>query len=111
MTRMFFTLVFLLCTIPVVAQRTTTYEQVTVAATSIGLTVANLSGMAGCTVRLETAQVRWRMDGTAPTTTVGTLLEVGEILTIPHILDARFIRFIRTGAVSGLLNSTCWPQP
>jgi hypothetical protein len=33
------------------------------------------------TCRLETAEIRYQVDGTAPTTTVGTLLEVGDVLT------------------------------
>lgn len=96
---------------PVVAQRVTTYEQLTVANSSIGITASTLSGMGTCLLRLETAQIRWRADGTAPTTTVGTLMEIGDVMPISNISDARAIRFIRTGGTSGVLNINCFPQP
>lgn len=97
--------------VPVAAQRVTTYEQLTVANTSIGITAATINSMAACSLRLETAQIRFRLDGTAPTSTVGTLLEIGDVLVINNIIDARAARFIRTGAVSGVLDINCWPQP
>lgn len=112
MTKRFLCVSLLLAlAVPVAAQRVSTFEQVTVANSSIGLTAAKLLGMASCTIRLETAQVRWRADGTAPTSSVGTLMEVGDVLTIPNIVDAAAIRFIRTGATSGVLDSSCFPQP
>lgn len=90
-----------------------TYESVTVAATSIGITstIINPVGQPqqrACSARLETAQVRFRYDGTAPTAAEGTLLEVGEILDMRDVQTATAIRFIRTGATSGVLKVTCW---
>jgi hypothetical protein len=87
------------------------YEQVTVANTAIGFTTAKITPggpmptMAQC--RLETAQVRWTIDGvTAPTTTVGTLLEVGDAIALNgHDVLVNF-RAIRTGGSSGVLNCT-----
>ncbi len=59
---------------------------------------------AGC--RLETAQVRWTIDGTTPTSTVGTLLEVGDWLPISgHDALVKF-QAIRTGSTSGQLDCT-----
>jgi hypothetical protein len=63
--------------------------------------------MAGCSCRLETAQVRWRIDA-SPTASVGTPLEVGDVLTLSRLEDIQRIKFIRTGSTSGLLNVWCW---
>lgn len=86
------------------------YEQVTVATTAIGFTVNyivktsghNAAAKAFC--RLEQAQIRYRVDGVAPTTTVGTILDVGDVLELTDS-DA-IIQFvaIRTGGTSGILN-------
>lgn len=111
MRRIFLLACVLVLAVPVTAQRVTTYEQITVAASSIGIASATRAGMAMCSLRLETAQIRWRADGTAPTTTVGTLMEIGDVMTIANILDAMNIRFIRTGGTSGVLNVSCFPQP
>jgi hypothetical protein len=53
---------------------------------------------------LETAQIRWRDDGTAPTAAVGHLLEVGQVLEYDG--DLNKISFIRTGGTSGSLPAT-----
>lgn len=88
-------------------QHRTTFEQITVANTAIGITAAIRAGMSACAVRLETAQIRWRIDA-APSASVGTLLEIGDVLTITRAEDLGMIKFIRTGATSGLLNAWCW---
>src|SRR5437016_932119 len=63
------------------------FEQITVANTAIGFTATAItpSGQLQATVascRLETAQIRWTVDGTTPTTTVGTPLEIGDSITV-----------------------------
>ena len=65
----------------------------------------------GAVITVETAQIRYRDDGTAPTDTEGHILNVGDVLTfdswtIPEqswkqVLKA--IQFIRTGGTSGAL--------
>lgn len=95
------------------AAQVVTFEQLTVSTSSVGITgaVLNPAGQASiqhCTGRLQGAQVRFRWDGTAPTSTVGTPLEIGDILTIDSHEDATRIRFIRTGATDGVLNFHCW---
>lgn len=89
------------------AQRTRTYEQITVADTAIGIATATLANMAQCSARLETAEIRWRHDGTAPTTTVGTPMQAGDVLTFADLRDAAAFRAIRTGSTSGTLNVWC----
>jgi hypothetical protein len=90
------------------------FEQVTVAAVSIGFTSTKVepdgsgAGRQADTAvcRLETAEIRYTIDGTTPTSSVGTLLEIGDVLTITgHDSIMRF-RAIRTGAVSGVANCT-----
>jgi hypothetical protein len=96
---------------PVIAQQGYVgYEQVTVANSSIGLTAATINQGNGhmqankAVCRLETAQIRYRLDGTAPTTTVGTPLEIGDVLTITGNDLLNNFRAIRTGGTSGVLN-------
>jgi hypothetical protein len=91
------------------SQRRTTFEQITVANTAIGVTAAIRDGMSACGFRLETAQVRWRIDA-APTASVGTLLEVGDTMTVERAEDLNTLKFIRTGSTSGLINCWCWTQ-
>lgn len=85
------------------------YEQVTVANSSIGLTATKITptGLPMATkasCRLETAEIRYVIDGSAPTTTVGTPLEPGDVLDLDgHDVLVNF-RAIRTGATSGVLN-------
>ena len=107
-------LVGLAGTVPSAQRRVITYESITVAGTAIGITatITNPAGQPqqnGCTARLETAQVRYRWDGTDPTASEGMLFEVGDVLTIGNNEDARAIRFIRTGATSGVLKISCYP--
>lgn len=56
--------------------------------------------------RQEAAEVRFTIDGTAPTTTVGTLLEIGDWLSINGFDSLLRFRAIRTGATSGQADCT-----
>lgn len=90
-----------------------TFEQLTVANTAVGITATVLkpdgqNQISKCNLRLETAQIRYRWDGTAPTAAVGTVLEVGDVLVLEGYDVASSIRFIRTGATSGVLDVSCW---
>ena len=55
--------------------------------------------------RLETAEIRYTLDGTAPTTTVGTLMEPGEILEFESRAELTGFKAIRTGGTSGTLQT------
>lgn len=67
---------------------------------AVGLTVpaaaANSVTARLALIRCETTSVRWRDDGTDPTSSVGMLLDVGESLWYNGDLQA--IKFIRTAA-------------
>jgi Na+/H+-dicarboxylate symporter len=88
-----------------------TFEQVPVAAAAIGLTAAKITppGQMQATqavCSLETAEIRFTVDGTVPTSTVGHLWEIGETKTINgHDTLVRFAA-IRTGTTSGQLDCT-----
>lgn len=97
------------------AQDLVTFETLTVDATvgGVGLATATIkpSGqpqMTGCTGRVATAQIRYRYDGTAPTSTVGTLLEIGDTLTLEGLPYLVAWRGIRTGATSGVMSWHCY---
>jgi hypothetical protein len=92
------------------------FEQITVDNTAggVAMTTTKITPVgqpqaqyASC--RLETAEIRYTIDGTVPTTTVGTLLEIGD--TLPIAGHDRLFKFraIRTGAVSGVLDCTYTP--
>lgn len=99
----------------VLSQDLVTFETLTVDATvgGVGLATATIkpSGqpqMTGCTGRVATAQIRYRYDGTAPTSTVGTLLEIGDTLTLEGLPYLVAWRGIRTGATSGVMSWHCY---
>lgn len=84
------------------------YESVTVAATAIGLTAAKYSPTGAqharrAVCRVETAAIRYRADGTNPTTSEGMLADSGDTIIVSGIEDIRRIKFIRDGATSGVL--------
>lgn len=51
---------------------------------------------------IETAQVRARGDGTAPTSSEGEIINVGDRVNLTHS-ELRAMDFIRTGSTSGVL--------
>ncbi len=90
--------------------RPVSFEQITVTNTAGGLTTSKyytaatdkvLADYAECV--LETAQIRFNDYGTAPTSSVGTPLEVGQYVILRYDQMKGFSA-IRTGATSGVLN-------
>lgn len=53
--------------------------------------------------RVETAQFRYTTDGSAPTTTVGILAEIGDFITITGESDINRFKGIRTGGTSAVI--------
>lgn len=77
------------------------FETITVADTAIGITASILAvtpkpKMAIFTA--ETAQMRYRMDGTDPTATVGHILNANASLVLEGTLQLNNTKFIRTGS-------------
>jgi hypothetical protein len=78
------------------------YVQITSLATSVGLgTVPGLTKLV--LIQCEAQNVRWRDDGTDPTTTVGMILEVGQ--TLVYNGNPQEIEFIEVTA-GAILNVT-----
>lgn len=102
--------IVLLLTVPLSASFYS-FEQVTVANSSIGFTATKITPTDGtpprvyADCRLETAEIRYTVDGqTTPTTTVGQLLEIGDRLVIARREEMVNFRAIRTGGTSGTLS-------
>ncbi len=83
------------------------HESLTVDATVGGVGFVGHAANRYAFITCETAQVRFTIDGTAaPTTTVGHLLNPGDILKLDSNADIAAFRAIRTGATSGVLKAT-----
>ena len=84
--------------------RTAAFEQLTVADTAKTLTAATYGLAKRSVITVETAQIRFRTDGTAPTAAVGHLADIGDSVTLESAEDIANFKAIRTGAVSAVLN-------
>lgn len=99
------------------AQRQTTFEALTVSTSAVGITNAILrppgQGLQNnfCTAYVDGANVRYRFDGTAPTTSVGAIASSGDTVSIDNLEQATAIRFIRDDSVDATLEIHCWRQP
>ena len=87
------------------------YESITVAGTAIGFTAgtfkpASQPPATRAFLTLETAQVRYRYDGTDPTATEGHILDTTQTLAIEGAQSLLLFRAIRTGGTSGVLKVT-----
>jgi len=78
------------------------YESITVGTTAVGLTTSVYKSDTGTAARaiitVETDQVRYRYDGTSPTSTEGHLLNATDTLLVVGRGNLDRIRFIRAGA-------------
>ena len=81
------------------------FEAVTVAGTAIGITastmIANSENYAVLT--LETATIRFTTDGTTPTSTVGHLVDPGDVIELDTASEVNAFRAIRTTGSSATL--------
>lgn len=87
------------------------HESITVAATAIGFTSGTITPATGrpasrAFVTAETAQMRYTYDGTTPTSSIGHLLDVGDILVIEGIINVQDFLAIRTTGTSGNIRAT-----
>lgn len=81
------------------------FEALSVSTAAVGFTAATVGNRAHAHVLVEDAAVRYRTDGTDPTASVGTPLEVGDQLKLNNARDIANIRFIRRDGVDATLNS------
>lgn len=88
------------------------YESVTVADAAIGLTASLIGASASRTrcervfATLETGQIRFRYDGTAPAVGEGHIMNIGDTLVLEGHQSVTDFSAIRTGATSGVLKVT-----
>ena len=82
------------------------HESLTVDNTVGGVGFATHAANIYALVTVETAQVRFTVDGTAPTTTIGHLANPGDTIYLDSNADIDAFRAIRTGSVSGVLKAT-----
>ena len=84
------------------------YESITIDNTvgGKGFTLAKYGTNVYAFITVETAQIRFTLDGTAPTTTVGHLLNAGDVLELDSNADIVSFRAIRTGATSATIHVT-----
>jgi hypothetical protein len=78
------------------------YETLTIAASALTLASVPSTLAKSFIGTLETGQVRYRGDGSAPTASEGQLLEVGDSIVMSESEFAS-MQFIRTGSTSGVL--------
>ncbi len=113
MRRVFSLLLALLacCAAPAAAQTAPTFEQVTVSTTSVGLSATTLrvggKDANRCLLAVETAGVRFRVDGGTPTSSVGIPLSSGSSIVISNNADLRRLRLIRSGGSNAAVTATC----
>jgi hypothetical protein len=105
MTRLTLTLCLALAlTVATVAQQVVFYQQLAVGQTAVALSAA---GSTQCFGTLETAPVRFTLDGSTPTALIGQPLQVGDRLELGNRQDIATLKAIATTATSGALNMTC----
>lgn len=91
--------------------QTFTTERITVDDTSGGVRLTLATWMVtptaqAATLTVETAQIRWLKDGTAPTSTTGHVANVGTIIFLDSPQELWDFRAIRTGSVSGVIQAS-----
>jgi hypothetical protein len=94
------------------AQHRVTFETITFSDTATGFTSTTIrpSGdnpMTQCVGKLETAQIRFRFDGTSPTSAVGSLADIGDVVTVSGLAYLSQFKGIRTGDTSGVIAFHC----
>lgn len=81
----------------------TAFEVLSVGTSSTGFTAATYGSSDHAHVTVEGTAVRFRMDGSAPTSTTGSKLEVGDVLILQNKDEVSRIRFISaTGSTASL---------
>ena len=88
------------------------YEKLTVANASKALTATSYAPVSGtlkgrhaksALINVETAPLRFRLDGTAPTTTEGTLMDIGDTILVRGEFNITNFHAIRTTGTSAVI--------
>lgn len=80
------------------------FETVTVSTVSKELTAATYDNQRFALITVESNAVRFRLDGTDPTSSVGHVLEAGDILTLDSLEQIQAVRFIRRDGADATLS-------
>ena len=83
------------------------YKKLTVSSTAVGFASNDFArtGVNALFLIVETAQIRWRDDGTNPTATDGMLMSPGDP-PFPYSGNPGLIKFIRVGGTDGTLHAS-----
>ena len=89
----------------------TGYESITVADTAVSLSAGTYTQSDGsiakkATITVETGQIRWRYDGTAPTSSEGHLSNPTNVIVIKGSINIQNFRAIRATSTSGTIRVT-----
>lgn len=79
------------------------FEKITVGSTAVGLTAATYAGATVAEVTFETAAVRVRRDGTAPTAETGTPFFDKDVLLLTSSDQIAKFKAIRSGATDATI--------
>ena len=78
------------------------YQQLTVSTTAVGLTLP--TGAQRAVIHIEAQPIRYRDDGTDPTSTVGVLVKADVSFELNSLLSLRQFKAIRSGSVDATVN-------
>ena len=81
----------------------TQYEAITVADTAAGLTVATITGLNKALITCEGAAIRFTLNGTTATGSVGHLLNPDDVLRLEDMRELTAFSAIRNTGVSATL--------
>lgn len=82
------------------------FESLTVADTAVGVAFVDAGDAERMFITVETAQARYRYDGSDPTAAIGHLAEIGDVIVIEGTSNIAEFRAIRTGSTSAVLRIT-----
>lgn len=92
---------------PTVEPVATDFETLAITnAVAVALTEAKIANKVKAMITVETAEIRWRIDGTAPTTAVGHIGAKGDIIMLTNATDISHFSAIATSATSAALSIT-----
>lgn len=90
----------------IAGQTFSAFETITVSSTAIGLTAGSINGKSIAFLTLETAQIRYRLDGTNPTASVGHILDAGDNLSLDGVGTLANLKMIRVGGSDGTIQAS-----
>jgi len=81
----------------------TAFETKTISSTAVGLSPAtyaptNADPFSEATITVETADIRFRIDGEAPTSAIGHLVEAGNTIVLESAKEIKFFKAIAAGS-------------